>query len=451
MLNKEEIFIGYCTAGDTIGLPKDFIYTINREGSNALKDLGYNIIEFPNILNDYKTAYEFIDFFAKNKAKIIIINVAAWYEAGITLKIVRNLSNVTFIFWAFGNYNQTLTLTGLLENTSTMIKTNYKNFYTIIGPPEKTEVKNELSSTLKAISLYKSLELINIGMIGSTCPGMVDSTFDEISLRKIIGCNLKHLDLTELIEIYNNILDSDLSEEIKLIESTIKRILVSKNDLLSNIKLYKALKKLIEEYKLDAFTIRCWPELKSNTLGYNITPCFALSKLSDEGIIGACESDVSAAITMLILRCFTGTPPVGLEYNTLDTRMNSITLWHCGANAMSLADSNSKIMIGKPSNGGLMELNHGMSVEFTLKEGIVTLAKLTREFNKMVISTGKIIKPSQIYRGGICEVVLDINVLEYFSNIIKEGIEHHVCLVYGDIKKELIQLAKLMMIDYIVL
>lgn len=451
MLNKEEISIGYCAAGDIKGLPVDFINRIYKEGSKALKDLGYNIIEFPNILSDYKTADELIDFFIKNKVKIIIINVAAWFEAGITLKIVKSLNNITFIFWAFGNYNQTLTLTGLIGNTSTMIKTNQKNFYTIIGPPEKTDVKKELSSTLKAISLYKSLEFINVGMIGSNCPGMIDSTFDEVSLRRIIGCNLKYLDLTELIEIYNTIPNLELSEEINLFESKIERISVPKNELLLNIKLYQALKKMIEKYKLDAFAIRCWPELKNNTLGYNMTPCFALSKLSDEGIVGACESDISAAITMLILRYFTGTPSVGLDYNTINTQLNSITLWHCGANAMSLANSNSEIRIGKPTNGGLLELNYGMSVEFTLKEGIITLAKLSREFDKMIISTGKIVTPSQKYRGGICEVVLDSDVLEYFSNIIKEGIEHHICLVYGDIKKELIQLANMLMIDDIVL
>jgi len=451
MIKKKDITIGYCTAGDIKGLPEEFIHKINKEGSETLRDLNYEIVEFPEILSDYETASRLIDVLTKNKVKILIINVAAWFEAGITLRLIRELKNTTFIFWAFGNYNQTLTLTGLIESTSTLVKTGYKNFFTVIGSPESKEIKRELSSTLEASKIYRLLEYLNIGMIGSNCPGMIDSTFDEISLRKKIGCNLRHFDLSELIKIYDNISDSGITEEIKSLKSNIKKISVTENDLVPNILLYRALKKMINRHELDAFAIRCWPELKSNLFDYNATPCFALSKLADEGIIGACEADISSAITMLVLRYFTDTPPVNLDYNTVNTETNSITLWHCGANAMSLAKSCSSITFSRPTNGGLMELDCGMSVEFTLREGTVTLAKITRNFDKMLISTGKIINPNKVYRGGICEVVLDTDVSEYFSNIIREGIEHHICVVYGDIKRELIKMGNILMIDNIVL
>ena len=447
---EERLEIGYCAAGDISGFPIDYLKRINKEGSDALRDLGYNINEFPKILSDYRTAHEIIDYFSAQKVGIVVVNVAGWIEAGILLKIIRNLKSVFFVLWAFGNYNETLTLTGLIENTCMLRNANCNNYCSIIGPPDESEVKKEIVGRLRTLCLSKTLESICIGMIGSNCPGMIDSTFDEVSLRGKIGCDVKHLDLTELIENYHSIPEETVSNDAKRIQALIGGIEVTDKTLLRNIKLYYALKMMIETHNLEAFAIRCWPELKNNILDLDITPCFAISRLSDEGTIGSCEADVSAALTMVILKYLSGNTPVSLDYNTVDIERNSLTLWHCGANAMGLASSWEEVKFRRPTNGGLMELNCGMSVEFAVKPGKVILSKISRDFTKMIMATGRIVKPKNKYRGGICEVVLDVNAIDYLKQVVNEGIEHHICVVHGDIERELQTLAELLMIQRIV-
>jgi hypothetical protein len=70
----------------------------------------------------------------------------------------------------------------------------------------------------------------------------------------------------------------------------------------------------------------------------------------------------------------------------------------------------------------------GLITETTIKLisswDFATMAKLNREFDKMVIANGKIDITSQIYRGGIGEVILNSDVIEQLERNIMEGMEH---------------------------
>lgn len=120
--------------------------------------------------------------------------------------------------------------------------------------------------------------------------------------------------------------------------------------------------------------------------------------------MGVCEADISSAITTLTLHLLTKNLPVTLDYGSFNLSKNSLSFWHCGANAVSLAASPNQITLETCPSGGVKDLGRGVSVEFSLKGGRVTLAKLTREYDKMLIASGTVISPSPRFRGGIAEV-----------------------------------------------
>ena len=78
-----------------------------------------------------------------------------------------------------------------------------------------------------------------------------------------------------------------------------------------------------------------------------------------------------------------------------------------------------------------------MSVEFSIKPGTATLAKINRDFSKMMIATDRFVRPDPKFRGGIAEVTLDVPVKDFLSYVVAEGFEHHLCMIPGDIAKEL--------------
>ena len=394
-----------------------------------VEDQGFRVVEFPGFLNNLEGAGAVVRLFKQEMVDLGVLNFASWIEGGAILRVFNELRHMPFILWAFGNINQTLTITGLIEATSNLVKTG-KEFSLVLGPPSSLLTQKQISASIKTISIIRSLQRTNIGMIGYNCPGMIDSTVDEI---------------------WKNIPDNRANGLAATLESSVKNIRANKKDLLESVRLYFAMKQVVESHSLDAFAIRCWPELKDNSLRLDMTPCFAISKLGDEGIVGSCESDISLAVTMLLLQELTGNPPVGLDYNTFDASKNSLAFWHCGSNACSLADTKDGIELRKPSSGGLRELSSGMSVEFGVKQGKATLAKLMREYDKMLISSGNFISPSPMFRGGIAEISLDSPVFEFLTKIVQEGFEHHVCMVHGDVKEELLKICELLKIDPVVI
>ncbi len=68
--------------------------------------------------------------------------------------------------------------------------------------------------------------------------------------------------------------------------------------------IYIRLKVLIDKYKLDGITVRCFDLFTT----VKNTGCIAVSKLNDEGIPAGCEGDIPVLLTLLACKKLTGQP-----------------------------------------------------------------------------------------------------------------------------------------------
>lgn len=436
MVNFNKLTVGYFALGDLNDFPAKIVNEIWDSGYSELASLSETLIKYPKLLNSFEEVNKAINFVNEKKPDIIVINLCSWVQAGIALRFFRETSQVLKILWCFGDRVETLPVTALLELTSTLSK--FKNkFIHLVGNQKNPITIKRLKSILNVVSTIKHLKISKLGFIGYNCPGMVDATPDELALRRCTGAELVHLDLFEVFNEFKNVRDEECNSIVEQLKKDIGNIEVSNIHLISSIKLYVVLRKIVNKYDLSTITIRCWPELKGNTEGINATPCYALSRLTSEGIMGVCESDIASSVTMFILKSLSNNFPVVLDYNTIDMEKNHFTFWHCGAHAIELAEKLDSISIKYPSSGGLQETKAGMALEFSIKEGEATFAKITREFDKMLISKAQFITPSNSFRGGIGEANWETDVYEFLDKIIEEGFEHHICAVHGDLKYEL--------------
>ena len=441
--SKRQFSVGYCAVADVQSFPRDVLEKNRTEGLNALREIGLEPKVFADFIADSDKVTELIDFLKEQKIDVAIVNFSAWLPGGLALKIVSNLPGVHFILWAFGNYSETLTITGLLEATSILANAG-KKFYAIWGAPDLASTKDKLDRIIRCIEVVKSLSETKIGMIGYNCPGMLDSTTDEVALRKMTGVDLLHLDLSELFSLSDTIADGLVSESLENVRRTVGKIMTKEKDLFESIRGYFALKEMATRNGLSGFGIRCWPELKVNLSQRNMTPCYAISRLADEGVIGTCEADMTSNVTMIMMNKLAGFAPVSLDYNTIDPERNRMAFWHCGANAFSLAGATREIELRIPTNGGLMQLDCGTSVEFYMKPGVATAAKISRDFDEMIITTGRIVEPARKFRGGIAEMEFDCSVDSFMQVLVEQGSGHHLCLVHGDIKEDLQTICKML-------
>ena len=182
--------------------------------------------------------------------------------------------------------------------------------------------KKSVESSISPLSI--DLGNARIGVIGAPSDWLVASNHSTEIVKE--NCNAQMIDISidELIGAYlSGVTDEKVKED--LVSNSNEIIEPSEKDIDNNIKVYLALKYLVEKYKLDALTLRCFDLVKV----VKTTGCFALSKLNDEGIIAGCEGDIPSVLGMLWSYQRTGKIPWMANPSRINLKENSIWLAHC--------------------------------------------------------------------------------------------------------------------------
>lgn len=375
---------------------------------------------------------------------LALVFFCSWSNEEVPNTIAMELSDYPILCWSIPSPPELISPCGLIAAASNFKRLG-KKFSYILGDINDAKVMNKIYKFAKVSSVAKKLKRAKIGVVGYNCPGMIDTTFNEIEIRAL-GPEVVHLSLAELIDRCAAIDEKKALEDAdQLIAKVGKVIEPAKNEIVDAVKMYYALREIIEVNKLSAIAVRCWPELREQR---KVLPCYGLSRLSDEGIMGVDESDVTGGITQLITYWLTGVPSFNGDLSAIFPEQNVIQLWHCGAASSKLATSWQDIHIRNHAQVGV-----SVELEFPLKPGRVTLAKLTRPMGgrySMLIATGNALQVSPRTRGNPANIRLDVPVDRFIDAMVKEGVEHHVILSYGDIKEELTMLCDILNIKPII-
>ena len=410
---------------------------------DALKGLDVDIVVWADkAINSVEEAVAACNKCREADIDLALIFFCSWVNEEIPNTVAMELFNYPMVCWAIPNPPELISPTGLVAAASN-IKRLGKKFTYVLGGFEDSKVMKKIRQLSNAAFVANKLRRAKIGVVGYNCPGMIDTTFNEIDIRKL-GPEVVHLSLTDLIDRSAAIDERKALEDAEqLIARAGKVIEPTNREIAEAVKVYYALRGMAEAHKLDAIAVRCWPELREQR---KMLPCYGLSRLSDEGIIGVDEGDVTGGITQLILYWLTGIPPFNGELSAI--LPDAIQLWHCGAAPTKLASSWHDIHIRDNSQVG-----GGVEVEFPLKPGRVTLAKLTRPIGgkySMLIATADAVEVTPRMRGNLANIRLDVPIEKFIDAMVNQGVEHHIMVTYGDIKEELMMLCDMIDINQII-
>ena len=144
-----------------------------------------------------------------------------------------------------------------------------------------------------------SLQGLRIGLFGQPSDWLIASSVDREYLLKHFGVETLDIDLQRLIDGIKTI---PQTEAVKVAQTIVKRAKAVKEpscaDMVEAAKAYLAIKKICQEERLNAMTIRCFDIVK--TCG--TTSCLALALLNDEGIVAGCEGDMQTLMSMLLAK-----------------------------------------------------------------------------------------------------------------------------------------------------
>ena len=138
-----------------------------------------------------------------------------------------------------------------------------------------------------------------IGLFGQPSDWLIASGVDRDYLLQHYGIETLDIDLQRLIE---GIKTVSPTEALKVAQAMEKRSKTIKEptdvDMLEAAKAYLAIKRICQEERLDAMTIRCFDIVKA----CGTTSCLALALLNDEGIVAGCEGDMQTLMSMYLAK-----------------------------------------------------------------------------------------------------------------------------------------------------
>ena len=316
--------------------------------------------------------------------------------------------------------------------------------FTVLKPhvvhPLSKEFRQNLDDFAAICRVVKGMRRFTIGCIGARTTAFKTVRFDEVALEKY-GITVESFDLSELFHKVDELKDDDVKVVAKMarLKEYSNFSLVPTDRMITLAKVSCAIDQYIEEYHLDALTLRCWNEMETY---YRVCPCVLLSELNDRGIVASCEIDLCSAITMRAMNLASGQSTACLDWNNnYGTDPNKVILFHCGPVAQSLMTEKGLVtehkMFAKCDPGSGWGCNEGRIRAFDM-----TFSNCKTEDGKLTIYaseakfTGEPIENTYFGCGGVAEIP---DLQNKLIRLARGGFKHHTTVGVGHMKDILVE------------
>jgi len=439
-MNKvEKLCVGVLPlARPTFDVP--FAKKVCSEAWELMSNISVDWVGSDELLFDADTVEKQLSNLRKKPIDILLIMQLTFTDATMTVKLAQSF-DVPILFWSFpekrtGGRLRLNSLCGVNLAAHALgksgIQCDYINF-----SPSNPETKEILNSWIRAFQAYKNLSNTKLALIGKHPDGFHTCEFDKKKLKDFSGVTVDQIELTDLFDEAKKIDQKKVDLIRGELESKIEGLeLVEQEPLEKSIRILGALRKKAEIEGYDGFSVRCWPEFFTE---YGCAACGAMGVLNSQGIASGCEADVYGTISTLILNWLGKEPSFIADLVDINSKDDTGVFWHCGLAPMNMAEPDSPIEAGIHSNRKKPLVN-----EFALKSGEVTLFRLSQSKNltRIVIGKGTMLKAPKSFSGTSGVIRFDKSASEVMDTVIKEGLEHHYAITYGNVTKSLCVLAR---------
>ena len=254
-----------------------------------------------------------------------------------------------------------------------------------------------------------------IGLFGYPSDWLIASGVDYDYLREYYGVESVYIDLQRLIDgiISTSKADAEVvAQEIKQRVKMVKE--PNEADMIEAAKAYLVIKKICQEERLDAMTIRCFDIVKA----CDTTSCLALALLNDEGIVAGCEGDMQTLLTMILAKRLFGEEAFMANPSQLTDHTTMFA--HCTI-PLAMCD---EAIIRSHFESGI-----GVAIQGAMPQTDYTIFKWGgQRLDRFFVADAKAIKNE--YSNHFCrtQITLDINLKPYLLN---HSIGNHHVIIKG--------------------
>lgn len=384
------------------------------------------------------------DLFLKEQVQGLIIgNMNFGFETAIGALLSKMPKDMPILHFATksGAYSPqgnraTDTWCGQFMTCSAMKRRGFKFEHVLTCNPEEQRFSDKVEAFTRAcnaISAFKGARVLQIG----TRPTAFESQFfSEEDMMRNFSQVLVPVDLATAYEYLDAIPMDDpdvlrIAQEIREGADLITE--ETKDSIINQARFEKTLITLAKEHHCNIIASSCWESLQHR---YKIAACSTFSRLNSQGYSVGCEVDVMGAMTMFVLnRCALGEVPADfIDWTDLHPTEDNVWLaWHCGNAACELCAADCQKHLTMNERLGLWSPTCYGSMEFRMKEGPVTCARLVEYDGKytMFYGTGESINIGPMVRGAYAWIKVN-DVMDWEQKMIDCGVIHHGALIHDE-------------------
>jgi L-fucose isomerase-like protein len=375
---------------DPMGVP--FIdAAIVKRSREALVQAGLRIVKHDIVISTKEEARDAMKKMkADDRIDMVVLFSGTWVWAAHLAAAIRDFVNSgkAVLLWTHPGSQGWRPVGGLVMHGGLLeIGVPHKFVY---GEADDPATVLKITSYARAAHLKNLLNMSTIGAFGGRGMGQTCGVADPSQWMRMFGVDIDSRDTTELIRAADGVSANEISrlqpELKKLFGGAPEKNIVNER----SIRLYLALRKVVEKEKFDFYTIQSFPGLGDD---YSAT-CFAQSMMLEDGFGTSTLGDFNTALTVLLLTKLSKEPVYYGDLQHIDKKTKEIKIIGDGACPPSLA--------GKLGPAGFSEHGiptegeaGGLSVKLICKVGEGVLARLGRvngEF-QMVITRATIFEP----------------------------------------------------------
>lgn len=247
--------------------------------------------------------------------------------------------------------------------------------------PDDASCLREIARAAADLEAFHALRQARIGLVEAPSDWLVASSPDPAVVREVWGPEVVPIGFDELKGSIRSIPDRAIRPLLEaLISKAAKVIEPSERELQDAVRVYLALRRLVQKHQLHAVTVRCF-EL---VLQLKTTGCFALAQLNDEGVTAGCEGDLPSTVGMLWISELLNQSSWMANPAQIDAEHNTLWLAHCTV---------PRIMVEGYQLRSHFESGFGVGIGGTLPSGPITLLRIGgSRMKKLWLAEGEIVE-----------------------------------------------------------
>lgn len=300
---------------------------------------------------------------------------------------------------------------------------------------ESEEFKEGFDRFVRVACMVKNFRGLRVGQIGARPAPFFSVIWNEGELMEQLGIKIIPINfaiIEQRMKTAPELYKDEIAEYESYFKTNFKLDDLTPKYITPMATLAAVYKHLFDEFRLDIISAECWTA--TPVMFEGLAPCAVYGLLNNLGYMVACESDLHAALTMVLLKCATlgkGYPLFGEFTVRHPENKNAELLWHCGPFPLSekAPDSEARLV--------------NQRIWLRAKNGKYTVARLDRETGgkymllPMVCNTTEGPNTHGTYLWGEFE---DLGAVE--KKLMEGPYIHHFVEIEGDFTAELCEFTK---------